>query len=99
MSHSPAPWKWREDTPSHLIDANGGFVVYLGAEFYPDDPGGCGERPDPDDASLIAASPDLLEACKVAETALHSVARFMPPQYFGQVMEKIVVAIKKAEKV
>lgn len=67
MKHSPAPWRVVTFDPKHsdppeLRDANNNIVC---AVSFVSDP----------DAALIAAAPDLLEACKFALECLELAAK------------------------
>jgi len=75
VKHTPGPWDWVEDR------ANGGFSGLVGPDglevLFPNtrNEGDTGaawfeDFPSEANARLIAASPDLLEALKAAQTAL-----------------------------
>ncbi len=53
MKHSPAPWRIGNKQERAVLDANGSQIAVLPESLK-------------DDAALIASSPDLLEACKMA---------------------------------
>ena len=65
MPHTPGPWKWINSYEA-LLGPNGEFI--LEEEIGYDREGATPEgiSVSPADAHLIAAAPELLEACKVA---------------------------------
>lgn len=71
MSHTPGPWKWvrdqrkTDDVHYATLDGPNGLRICMTgfADFDSDDSDAiCFNNPD--DARLIAAAPDLLDACK-----------------------------------
>lgn len=97
MSHTPGPWKWTE---CGIEDE-----VTLAPEGYPERPvsvvltlgwvscgdGTRGEEPSPDDARLIAAAPELLDALE------DLVERAEDAGWHHELTETAREAIKKAK--
>lgn len=68
MKHTPAPWKKIKNITSFgvQIGSAGGFVFHYG-------------MPDQEaNANLIAAAPELLEACKIIVNAFDSLSQSSP---------------------
>lgn len=59
--HSPSPWFRDKKNPWDIRDARGATIC----KMYPWDVSGCRED-DQADANLVAAAPQLLEACELA---------------------------------
>lgn len=76
MTHTPGPWKFIQETIESdwaiVLDASGGIVANVNTETGPDATSAPETRKMPSGANahLIAAAPDLLEACKAALDAL-----------------------------
>ena len=88
MTHTPGPWKWRDDFYK-IVGADGLSIITAsdGSEqVHSDD---LDIDMSPDDARLIAAAPDLLTACKRAEEEILSEYGFSP--------DWLTDAIEKAE--
>lgn len=65
MKHTPGPWKWMDYPDGRkLLLSRDRAVIHC-----PDAPMTC----DPVDARLIAAAPELLEACELFTAAAHEV--------------------------
>ncbi len=65
--HTPGPWRVVEDAGDdrHGIYAKGfGFVAFCGFSVYPEQPDHPWTVQPPANARLLAAAPDLLEACE-----------------------------------
>lgn len=104
MSHTPGPW-WIEDRrlthPTSGIKSGGGGVLIQGAPSGPDlsrnvasiNPWGGGNM---DDARLIAAAPDLLEAATHAEAVMAIVRPRSDTAEYLAAMHKLRAAILKA---
>jgi hypothetical protein len=95
MSYTPGPWNWNPQNPNRncepvLIGSNGVDVIDLGySEPYEQQ---CGEINNPDDMRLIAAAPELLDACKSMIVAIGSTFDDLLLAKF-----QAIDAIKKAE--
>lgn len=80
-----ASWSVCDESPRIIKDAVGRTIGsacgYSGSGFFPPD------EDAPKNARLMAAAPELLEACKAAIRLIQ----------FGQVYEQLSEAIKKAE--
>jgi hypothetical protein len=64
-THSPSPWKAKPGncgTLLGLLDANGEGIAMLGVA----------EALNPANIALIEAAPDLLAACKAAQSVMHA---------------------------
>ena len=68
MSHTPGPWTWNEDDKNYLVLGTPDVTVL--------DLGEDGFMNHADDARLIAAAPDLLEALRTLVPAFSLVEKF-----------------------
>lgn len=78
QGHTPGPWEiCRDDAypPRYLITSKGGSVASL--EGWADD-GVTTEEEDAANRNLIAAAPELLEACKTAEKLIRVARNYFP---------------------
>lgn len=94
VKHTPGPWEYvpRDDTPGHR---EGAFVKIGGRRW------ACTalvQRNTDEDALLISAAPDLLAACKTADTFLDHLKNSWEVCGHTQAMiDAIKAAIAKAE--
>jgi len=99
MEHTPRPWTARilphpNENNQHWIDAAGHIPIANVFDYYEDDNGEEGIA----NAHLIAAAPDLLEACKEFYenfTVEYDICDYTDG--FNRSIDKIVLAIAKAE--
>lgn len=94
-NHTPGPWIWARD----ILENNA--QDYLCSEDYKTRILQAQWRGEPADARLIAAAPDLLEACELHISALRSQIRDgkQRPEYaelIYQAQKKMMAAIAKA---
>lgn len=91
---TPGPWRI-ESEPYNVWDAEGRLICRANAPFEPDSSWerGCAN------ARLIAASPDLLAACKEAESimAKHVYPQPDKPDSLWGVLKMLRAAVAKAE--
>lgn len=90
LEHSPAPWAYDDNREGHegmvnVYDADGRFLLCMGDME-------SSTWQDMCDASLIAAAPDLLEACKFVLASYTVRPSYISPQTF----EMVRAAIAKA---
>jgi len=101
--HTPGPWEWRDKIYDDYSD-EGGFarvgapegehIMWLGSsEMYEHQ---CGEPPTMADTYLIAAAPDLLEACRKALRHFDTSETVNDPED-NAVLRQLEAAISKAK--
>lgn len=103
--HTPGPWNTGIKHPCRVIAHNSNHVVALTCREEDDNGGDHSER-DADNARLIAATPDLLEACKLALKEVKQMHDHFYPScccYVGncpaqEVIVCLTAAIAKTEK-
>jgi len=85
MTHSPAPWRIEHDIEGleSIWDADSRIIADA---FYSENPS---------DAALIAAAPELLEACKAM--LRYDESKSVPASMYRKNIEQIKSAIAKAE--
>lgn len=88
--HTPGPWTWSECGDCWLEGGDGSTIMHVDV-----DGNTCVYRGEPN-AHLIAAAPDLLEACQTALVTLNINRRVIQ---IPQLEEKLRAAIQKAEGV
>ena len=71
QQHTPGPWRTTRSRNNHIVTTDDGSTARTIARVVLNDEVG-GEMPVSANARLIAAAPELLEACKAAEAALVS---------------------------
>lgn len=99
--HTPGPWKWDESWGAIVVDRpdmqklicpmwTGCDRARMGRDVVDEDLA---------NARLIAAAPDLLEACKIAEGAFGALASVnnLPSGWHRSVVVPLLAAIAKAE--
>jgi hypothetical protein len=97
--HTPGPWQWRQNHPRAVymyeveaVDGKSTRIACIG-DCYPDERDAAMIEQQQANARLIAAAPELLEACKRAIAFLS-----LGPDYNPQnVAEVLWSAIDKAE--
>jgi len=95
---TPGPWEWRMHETYNLpalYGANGEVVMGFGDDepYYPT----AGKPPNHHDQALIAAAPDLYEACEAALHAFNTnpTDRFLTPEE-EDAIEKLRSALARA---
>jgi len=99
---TPGPWEWRMHERYNLpalYGANGEVVMHFGDDepFYPVN----GQPPNPHNSALIAAAPDLYEACEKARKVFALIKAFddlvlTPHGVFEEAIDAIDLALRKA---
>ena len=90
MAYTPGPWKLFKDTGNDVYQITDGHGAVVIADFV-----------NKDNADLIAAAPDLLEACKAiysyAHEAEHAPLAALDPRFAKMINDKVGPAIEGAE--
>jgi hypothetical protein len=90
--HTPGPWKWNEERPAtydlEWLQGSNGYRILT---IY-------GNGKETADKLLIAAAPDLLEACERLENALVFALRGHPVRNADEIISQAQAAIAKATR-
>jgi hypothetical protein len=96
MKHTPGKWKWEEQfLPEDMGESNGIFILTDAGEFPLASITFCPERYA--NALLIAAAPELLEACKEAFSVWKHEFKNLPDTIGGRTIVQLKQSIAKAE--